>query len=181
MNFQNKTIKSFLVLLLLTPTHIMLSQTIEQSKNSMFLELGGQAILYSLNYDRMMSPQLGFKLGISYAIHNTDPENEHYIFLPISANFFKGKTSHKLEVGLGITPTFEKTTGLTGIYLGDGKWQYEDRTNIILLISFFLGYRYQPNKGGFCFRAGLNPLIDFRKNDSQIYPMPTISFGWTFK
>jgi hypothetical protein len=129
--------------------------------HSVYVELGGNSIVYSLNYDYTFSLSESTKLaigaGFEYLIMNSSffsnsPYSAHqdkpFLFITPAVNLLCGKKSHHLELGI------------SAIYLA--------------LPSARIGYRYQPAKGGFFFRIGYTPVL--------IFPIHWggISFGYTF-
>ena len=127
--------------------------------HSVYVELGGNSIVYSLNYDYTFSLSESSKLAIgsgfeyvvmdSYAnpdIHT--PEAQPFLFVTPAVNLLLGKKSHHLEIGM------------SAIYL--------------TIPSARIGYRYQPAKGGFLFRIGFTPIVAIP------FPWAGISFGYTF-
>ena len=77
----------------------------QQHPNSIYLEVLGSGGLYSVNYDRLISPNFGARIGISYFAFEADdfffPTVNAFLF-PMSLNFFIGSGSSKLEVGDGL-------------------------------------------------------------------------------
>ena len=125
--------------------------------HSIYVELGGNSVLYSLNYDYTFSLSKSCKLAIgsgfeylilgSYKDSDT-PQDKPFLFVTPAVNFLLGKKSHHLEVGI------------SAIYFS--------------MPSARIGYRYQPAKGGFLFRVGYTPML--------MGPLHWcgISFGYTF-
>ena len=152
--------------------------------HSVYVELGGNSLFYSLNYDYTFSLSRGCKLavgsGLSYFVtssyENSDtPEDKPFLFVTPAVNFLFGKKSHHLEIGMSAIN--------------------------LVMPSARIGYRYQPAKGGFFFRIGYTPLFQktepysysFIDSDSdsnfhsggssrriQHIPWAGISFGYTF-
>ena len=130
-------------------------------RNSVYLELGGNSMLYSINYDHTMQLSQKVKLavggGLEYltdiSVNNTS-YGTSFCLTP-SANFLFGRSSHHFETGLGLF--YPLSAG-------------------IILPSARLGYRYQPRHSGFLFRAGFTPFI----TSGGILPWAGLSFGYTF-
>jgi len=133
---------------------------------NIFVELGGQGLTFTANYDSRFSNKrdgLGGRAGIGYLAI----DDEKLMTVPLSLNYLLGKGNKFFEIGLGAT--FLSTSGNSGGIFD------EDDGNVIGTMSFF--YRVQPQDGGFSFRAGLSPV--FNKN----YFIPYyggLSFGYTF-
>jgi hypothetical protein len=150
------------------------------AENSIYLELGGNALLYSINFDRMISPDMGARIGIGYMGLSTGtaptdgPDHNasvSVLLVPATFNFFVSSHdgnhvgSSKLELGLGvalvdINGDFGGTT-FSGAGVGG---------------TATIGYRYQPYDGGFLFRIGFTPVFA----SSTFFPWGGISFGLTF-
>lgn len=135
-------------------------ETIPKIKhNSIYVELGGNSLAYSLNYDYTFSLAENTKLAVgaglgyytmhSYANGPTPTETNLFFFTP-EANLLFGKKSHHLEMGASL-----------------------------LLFAFpalRIGYRYQRPQGGFLFRVGFTPFVP----NLDFVPWGGISFGYTF-
>lgn len=107
-------------------------------KNTLFLELFGNGIYYSVNYERQFSHQFVARGGLSF-YHNT-------IVVPLTFGKFFGKKKNHFELTAGVDfrsyyDTFELA-----------------RENEIL-ITGFVGYRLQNLAKFFLFRIGLTPFI----------------------
>ena len=77
--------------------------------NTVFLELGGNSLLWSINYDRMITEKISVRVGYgSIPIESTDEDELDIITtitvapVPIVANYLLGSGNHKLEIGAGI-------------------------------------------------------------------------------
>lgn len=133
--------------------------TLNFKRNSIYLELGGNSVLYSLNYDytfrlsEVTKLAVGGGLGVlniaSYA-NSSVPISETTFYITPAANFLFGKKSHHFETGLSLL-----------------QFQFP---------MLRAGYRYQPVKGGFLFRAGFTPIIA----GMNFILWAGISFGYTF-
>lgn len=129
--------------------------------NSLYLELGGNSLLYSINYDHTLRLSEKLKLavggGFEYLTDVSINETSYgsSICLTPSANLLVGRKSHLFETGLGLFYPMSAGT---------------------ILPTFRLGYRYQPLQGGFLFRVGLTPFI----TPGGILPWAGFSFGYTF-
>jgi hypothetical protein len=135
---------------------------------NVFVELGGQGILITANYDTRFNKTrngLGARAGIGYIAGSGD----HFATIPVSLNYLLGKEKHFFEVGLGAT-------------LVTGSWNdsfFSNNTashsNTIGTMSF--AYRVQPVDSGFAFRAGLTPIF----TSNFFFPFfGGLSIGYTF-
>jgi outer membrane protein OmpA-like peptidoglycan-associated protein len=131
-------------------------------QKTVFLELNGQGLLPSFNYDTRFSKKLG-GLGARIGISNFSFLGVSVSTIPVGLNYLKpfGKPGNYLELGGGVT-------FLGGTFLGFGA-----STTIGTLNA---GYRYQPVGGGFNFRIGITPL--FGRNNFMPY-WGGMSLGYT--
>lgn len=129
------------------------------AKNTIYVEGLGPAGLYSLNYERRVGDfngRVGFTMWTnSIATVTTVPVGFNYIG-------FGGKSSH-LELGGVVTTAFI-----------NGDSQFGD--TISVFGSALVGYRFQPESGGFNFRAGASPLL----GEFGLLPWTYLSLGATF-
>lgn len=136
---------------------------------NIFVELGGQGLLFTANYDSRFSKRrdgLGGRAGIGYI--STGGDNASTMTMPLSLNYLLGKGRQFFEIGLGAT--LLATSGNDNSF-----WIKENNSNIIGTMSF--SYRLQPIDRGFSFRAGLTPI--FKKNVFIPY-YAGLSLGYSF-
>lgn len=121
------------------------------AKNAFFIELGGNAGLYSLNYDRIYLYKEKLKLSarIGLAI-NPKGKLIEQVYL-VEQNIILFQNPHHLEIGIGITNQRQYNESCNTI----GKYLWEN----ILYGSTRLGYRYQKQDDGLFLRAGLTPIF----------------------
>jgi hypothetical protein len=107
--------------------------------NRLFVELGGHAYYYSLNYERGFSNGLVAKVGASVL-------GDMWV-VPMTFGKVFGVDNHHLEADGGL--------GLVNY-----EWVKEEDSGreTMLMATVFIGYRYQKPEGQFFFRAGLTPL-----------------------
>ena len=152
---------------------------------SIYFEAGGPGVLYSINYDVRFSKTqngVGIRAGISYFPRN---QNENLITVPVIVNYLAGKKGHYLELGAGAT--FFHFNAIEDIFFySDNSESNPHSVDYVpklhgqtgIIGSLNVGYRYQPLKGGFTFRAGGGPMATSKKQ----YPFwPYMSFGYAFK
>jgi hypothetical protein len=133
------------------------AQSYDESRNTLYLELLGNAYIYSLNYDRVlfaMGPyqRVGCRAGISFLPVTRDSAGGRYPFIfPLTANYLVGRESHWLEVGAGATPR---------IYLADADAaDREEHWEGQVSFCGVLAYRYQNVVNDFSFRIGFTPVF----------------------
>ncbi len=132
------------------------------SRNSIYVELLGNGLLYSANYDHLFTEAIGMRVGVGYF-----PYHEVRLgAFPLMGYYLIGSGRHKFEVGLGICVILQREgQGFAWMSAPDD----EVRGNTVLGTAT-LGYRYQPADGGFVFRAGVTPFFgNFRREISPLY------------
>ena len=110
-------------------------------RNGVYLEIGGNAGYYSINYERDFSRGIIGRIGFSGL--------QEGVIIPLLAGKYFGKGSHHFEIMAGIG---------YGFYTVDpsvGGESYSDE----LLGTAFLGYRYQNPEKRILFRAGYTPFF----------------------
>ena len=140
------------------------------NKNSTYLEIGGNGLWYSFNYDRILRRKdrtaLSARVGFAYFGNFSDTST---ITAPLTISFLYGKNKNFLELGGGPTTLYsfsEKITGIAAIGI--------------------IGFRHQPIKSkGLMYRIAFNPFIVEYSSDtgdwnSVIIPWGGISFGFVF-
>jgi hypothetical protein len=146
--------------------------------NSIYLELLGSGIIYSLNYERMLINSLALRVGFGYAPLSASSTNnagvtktatENITTAPLTLSWFPfssstSSPSSKLEIGAGIVYV-DLTKKLASFPAGNS-----------IGYTAILGYRYQPADGGFLFRIAFTPFILFNKTE----PWGGITFGYGF-
>jgi hypothetical protein len=150
---------------------------VPSARNGMYFELGGNAILYSLNYDHRFTNTWTGRAGLMFvSAEGTDPDTGDRIdvslgVVPVMVNALLGRGTHRLELGVG--PLFAVGGGeIEDAEVGD----VEEFSGAGLAgVTSTFGYRRQPLGGGFLFRAGLTP---FYSGGLQIWA--GISAGWSF-
>lgn len=132
-------------------------------RHSVFVELGGNSLIYSLNYDYSFATfeKLTFNTGLGVSYFNVSlnafPEQDmkDRLHLPIftpQINMLSGKEKHYFEYGLFYSLPLNN-------------------------LGVRAGYRYQPNEGGFLFRSGFTPML---LGGGLPIPWLGVSFGYTF-
>ena len=126
----------------------------EFSRNTIFLELLGNAGLYSINYEHRFIEQLGLRIGFSSVNFPLDTETGPVTMAPLMVNYITGKDKHHFEVGAGLMLSNRiDNRGMTAT----------------------TGYRFQPPQGGFHFHIGFTPLIT-----DDFLPFGSAGFGISF-
>ncbi len=145
--------------------------------NAVFIELVGQTVgFFSINVDYRYNPNFSFRIGFGLSLGYT---------IPISLNYISHENlSHHFEFGLGLTYGKFATINIFG-----GSSEPVDA----LIPTAFIGYRYQPKKGGLFFRVGFTPWFRINKSTNfdreggyttkyniEFIPVGGISLGYCF-
>jgi len=126
----------------------------EFSRNTLFLELLGNAGLYSINYEHRIFEQWGLRVGFSRVNFALDVETGPVTLAPLMINHIRGKGNNHLEVGAGVLlSSSQDTQGITAT----------------------VGYRFQPQQGGFHFHVGFTPIIS-----DEFLPFGGVGIGVSF-
>ncbi len=145
-----------------------------------YVGLGGPAIGLSVNYDRRFSKKvdgLGFNGGFGFSISNDN--KLPYTTIPLGVNCLLGNVNRGRYFEVGLTQTIlmvgspNSNTYSSGYTLA-GNLLYPSTT--YTFTNFIIGYRSQPNDGGFNFRGGINPILFKGRTDLGAY----LSFGYNF-
>lgn len=133
------------------------------NRKSVFLEIAGSGGLGSINYEKVFyqknKAEFIWRAGLSIA--PIDKNNGTGIVFPLMINSIIGRSSHKMEFGLG--------QGITITTKG----------SFFLLTTACIGYRFQPATKNMFYRVTYTPLISYLL-DFQIQQWAGISVGYTF-
>ena len=149
-------------------------------RKSVYLELLGNGLAYSVNYDMRFKKNqqdgLGFRIGAGgFSITGYDSDGVEVkgslLTFPIELNYLIGKKRSALETGIGVSPLF----------LG-AKIEVDDEkiggTGSGANVFLNLGYRFQPLKKGFTARINWTPIIN---SGGFIPAWFGISLGYSFR
>jgi hypothetical protein len=163
---------AFIVSIFINSKAFAQSDSLEISRNLLYVEVGGAGGYGSVNYERVLSVKNKFmftaRLGLS-SYHIKDFRNKFNpdILIPLAINGSYGK-NHRIELGLGQT--------LTNIVLFDfSENKMTRRNNFHTFLS--IGYRYQKSTGGMFFRFAYNQIFEFNE---YLNHWAGISFGYSF-
>ena len=136
-----------------------------QPKNSLYLELGGNALVYSINYDRVLTDDFSARIGIGfYSFEDDFGDSASLAGIPITAHYLLGNGNSRLELGGGILVV----TGKADV------GSVETKDGAVLGTGVF-AYRFQKQEGGLFFKAGFTPVI----HSGSFLPWFGISIGYT--
>ncbi len=131
------------------------------ASNNVFLELIGNGLFYSVNYERTIARNFSLRIGVSYVSFLSG--NNNFGTVPLLVNAFIGEGAHRFEAGLGVTTIIGATTIVS--------------YNLLPCLTGRLAYRYQPLEGGLNFAVAYTPFL------YGIISAPLwggISIGWGF-
>jgi hypothetical protein len=146
--------------------------------NNVYLELLGNGGLYSINYERRLTEQLGLRAGIArWTADDWWSDAQTTITsLPLGVSFLPGSGTRRIELGAGILVGQRQRTGALGS---------AGQTNGFTSLTGVVGYRFQPARSGWLFRVGFTPFYGLGDEDAA-YPdqgfLPSIgvSAGYSF-
>ena len=128
------------------------------ARSSVYLEILGPGVFYSVNYDYRFTQRFGVRAGFSTwtiePIFSFDGDELSFAGFPLTANYLTGDGPSHVEFGAGIVPVFISSDG-TNHFFGD---EYHE-SGTVLLGTLSMGYRMQPPDGGFMLRVVMTPLF----------------------
>jgi|SRR5690554_662593 len=149
---------------------------IEKQKNTAYLELFGNGLVYTINYERVIAENIFLRFGGGYLGLQLGDSKFRAFSIPIMLNKLYGKRNAKLELGTGIL-----IAKMNSIFEDDVDTNHEG-----LVFNWFdfgitttIGYRHQLNNGGI-FRIGIQPRYLFGSNTLEELANFTISTGISF-
>lgn len=147
----NTTLLSILTFLIISSKTY--AQDSSNYKNSVMLEIGGNGLAYSINYERFLNKNINARAGFSLfkIIENQTDKSMIVMSYPISFNYLinLARQKHLIETGIGV---------MNLVTSGD-LVEYKGVTNYYLNPFLNLGYRYEPTKNRFLYRIGLSPFL----------------------
>lgn len=130
------------------------------AQNSVFLELGGNGLGFSMNYERLVFNSQAVRLGIGYG---------DGVAFPALYNIILGAGNHKLEIGLGATFMVSVKTGGQNRLYATGNFGYR--------------WLFSTETGQNFLRISFTPLVgDYASQTSAIVFIPWggVSLGMMF-
>lgn len=162
----NKAIRSCAVAFVVFAARLASAQ---DSHNAVYLEIGGSAVVPSLNYERRVSDDWYGRIGASVVTGESASGTDRTFVIPVTASWVSRRTSnHHLELGGGVT-----------IAAGDRQDLYDigdEGEFSTVLATGIVAYRYQRPAGGFQFRAALTPVV----GNGIATPWFGVSFGYAW-
>lgn len=148
----------------------------------LYLELGGTAYYYSINYERLLlhRKKLGLfaRIGLEYIPFKGADKLLHF---PIGVNLTWGEKKHRLEAGIAALFRMDFSPG---VGFGEGFYLTDPPTRIFLAPSIGWRFHAKPNEWGesFFLRVAFTPIIGLDVFDNKPYFLPHagISVGRTW-
>lgn len=156
-----------LLALVLAPGAARAQEAAPIARNAYYLEVGGNALIYSINYERFFSDRLAGRVGGMFFGASGEDSSAGVVAAPIMASYLWGEGNSRFETGVGILLVSGGIQNVEG---------YEDEDFSGTVGTGTLGYRWQRPQGGFVFRAGLTPVFSL----DGIGPWFGASFGYAF-
>ena len=135
-------------------------------RNTIYAEVGGQAGLYSINYDRIYRLNKKVKHSISFGLELI-PFDKYYFFLvtPICYNFLFGKKKNNFELGIGLTNYINSRTYPPNTYFSNFPPYSINSTTVrttdyILFATPKICYRYQKLNGSLFLKFSFSPIAN---------------------
>jgi hypothetical protein len=147
-----------------------------EANNALYLELGGNGAVYSLNYERFVGRDVALRAGFGYVSlkgakidGGTVTRDIGLLTIPVTASWLGiGSGNHRLELGAGAV--FADITGETS---SDGAEAFGSDSGVVG--TAIAGYRYVRPGGGFTFRAAFTPLF----GEGGFQPWAGVAFGYS--
>jgi hypothetical protein len=136
------------------------------SKKTVYAELGGAGITYSLNFDHRVIENISLRAGINYAPTLLAPG----VGFIGQGSYLIGKDDEFFELGIGITYVLSDNPNV--IPFSDNKAIKGS------LLTSFLGFRSQSAKQPVFFRFGITPFYSFFTD--KLLWSAGLSFGYSF-
>jgi hypothetical protein len=146
------------------------------ANNSLYFELGGSGVVYSLNYERFVQDDVSLRVGFGYVslkgakINGGTVTNDvGLLTIPVTASYLGiGSGNHRLELGAGAVYAH-----LTGQTSSDGAEAFGSDSGVVG--TAIAGYRYVRPDGGFTFRAAFTPLF----GEGGFQPWVGVAMGYS--
>ena len=145
------------------------------SRNAIYVEGLGPGIAYSINYEYRITEHIELRAGFSSWSMSmpffSSNDKTTFTEFPLMVNYLIGGQRDHLELGLGMIIGNITSKGTYSFWGGD--YSLKDRFNIG---TAAIGFRMEPNDGGFMFRVTFTPLFTFK----HILPFGGLSLGYAF-
>ena len=159
------------IILVLLACTFAFPQEKETANNNIYLELLGNGLFSSLNYEYTISNNFTMRFGVGFAFSNSESNSGgHHTtsFLPLAmGNYlidFYG--NNYFEIGGGFLIASSNLTFSNSF----------EPTSLTVVPTFALGYRYSPKDGGFFFSLA----FDIFTYPPQVMPWAGLGMGYKF-
>jgi hypothetical protein len=145
------------------------SPALRTAFNSLFVELGGPALIYSIDYERLLGQSnLGVRVGFGFIHLSGNFFGTHYneedISVPALLNYYLGTPTHKIQLGVGAVVRHRED-------------DFDSGSSTVGLFTVALGYRYLPPDGGLNFGVAFTPMFGA---DPKFLPWASASVGFGY-
>ena len=169
-----------IILIISFLAYIITIEAQDIARNNIYLELGGPAYLYSVNYEHLLSnnKDINFPIRIGAFFNSIDGSSDFANYgIPLSISIIKKMSGNStMYFELKASNTFAFHTKYRSWGAGHGGYSY---TTLQFVPSLSFGIRRQPAKGGFYYH--LNMQISYDKELSKkIIIWPALGIGLTF-
>jgi hypothetical protein len=158
------------------------STSTDISQQSLFLEVAGPSGITAINYEKRFGANpysFGLRVGLGLLPVNRNTAingqvtNNSFIFVsvPVGVNYLIGGNQKYLELGVSATYATARLDQVLNFNDNDNQTSVQANT----FFNPTIGYRYQPDEGGFQFRIGYAPLFGKANYIGDCY----ISFGYS--
>jgi hypothetical protein len=159
------------ILLVLAPLLFSSDLHAQTARNAAYFELGGSAIVPSINYERRLNERWFGRAGLSYVSGQSSNHFDRTFIVPLTlSSVSRPGGNHHLELGGGVTfaggdrqELFESAGGDNGTFS-------------TAFLTGIIGYRYQKPDGGFQFRSAFTPVA----GGGDFLPWFGVSFGYAW-
>ena len=157
----------------------------QNTRSAVVLEIGGQGLSYSLNYEYSFSDHLKGRIGISFLNikENETGKTGNLMSFPLSlsyVHYLDDNDQHGLEFGLGTMNLLTKGNLV----------EYKGTTDFFINPNLILAYRYRSQSGDWWLRTAFTPYYgttsminsegnSFQAFGSQFQPWGGLSLGYT--
>ena len=168
---------AILFLMAAAPLAAQTAPAARAASNAVYLELGGNGLMYSVNYEKHL-PATGtaVRAGLGYmsvsASGGGGSANASMVAIPLTFSWLgRGQGSIKPELGAGATAV--RFSGSSSIGFGNDV----QAGAFVPLATFIAGLRIAPRNGGFNFKLAYTP---FWHPDVGFFSWAGMSFGMSF-
>jgi hypothetical protein len=158
------------ILLVLSPLLFSSDLHAQTARNAAYFELGGSAIVPSINYERRLNERWFGRAGLSFVSSDSSSGTDRAFIVPLTvSSVSKPQGNHHLELGGGVTFAGGDRQDLFDSAGSDGTFS-------TVILTGIVGYRYQKPGGGFQFRSVFTPVA----GGGDFLPWVGVSFGYAW-